>query len=298
MNILFYIFAGILGLLIGSFLNVLILRFNTGKGLGGRSMCFSCKTELRAVDLVPVLSYLWHDGRCRTCKSKISKQYVIVELLTAALFMIAWYHNAPLFGLGDISLAPGVVDQVMWPLFTFGLSSFPLQIAFLKLLVDFLIMSILVFMAVYDLRHKIIPDISVFLFAVCAFIGHLIVGTMTWNVFFAGFVLALPFYAIWLLSRGAWMGLGDAKLAIGIGWMFGLSLGGSAIIFGFWIGALISIMLLLLQKVMAVDVVRRMLHKLHIPRLGLRSEVPFAPFLIAGFLIAYVWGFNVFAFTL
>lgn len=298
MNIFFYVFSGMLGLLVGSFLNVLILRFNTGKGLGGRSMCFSCKTTLRAVDLVPVLSYLWHEGRCRTCKSNISKQYIFVELLVSVLFMFAWHHNAYLFGFSGSAFVPGIVGQFIWPLVNLGMAPVPIFIAVFKLITDFLIMSTLVFMVVYDLKHKIIPDISAFWFAVFALFGQILISAISWSIFFAGFILALPFYTIWLLSKGAWMGLGDAKLAIGIGWMLGLSLGGSAIIYGFWIGAIISILLLFLQKLMAFDGVRRTLRRLRLPRLGLRSEVPFAPFLISGLLIAYVLGYNLFAFTI
>jgi prepilin signal peptidase PulO-like enzyme (type II secretory pathway) len=76
----------VFGSIIGSFLNVLILRFNTGATFGGRSKCFSCGRELRWYDLVPILSFLFLRGRCRFCKSKISLQYPTVELITGLIF--------------------------------------------------------------------------------------------------------------------------------------------------------------------------------------------------------------------
>lgn len=86
MHILITIFAGILGAIVGSFLNVVILRMNTGKGFGGRSMCLSCNSTLRWYELIPVLSFVIQKGRCKKCHSKISRQYPIVEFVTAILF--------------------------------------------------------------------------------------------------------------------------------------------------------------------------------------------------------------------
>lgn len=277
---------GILGLIIGSFLNVLILRYNTGKGFGGRSMCFSCMRQLTSIDLVPVLSYLGFKGRCRTCKSKISPQYVLVELFTALFFILAYLHNIVLFGISGSDFA-GVSAG----------GSFSI-IFIIKLACDLSIMSLLVAMVAYDIRHKIIPDIAVILFGILALISQLVIGNISWQLFFAGIILALPFYLIWLLSQGRWMGLGDAKLVVGFGWMLGLSAGATAIVFGFWFGAIISVGLIAIQRITNIDKIRRLTRNLRIPRLNMKSEVPFAPFLIAGLLIVYVLGYNLFTFSL
>ncbi len=272
------IFFAVLGLIIGSFLNVLILRYNTGKGLGGRSECFTCRRQLKAIDLIPVLSYLLFRGRCRTCKSKISSQYILVEAATALFFVAAYFHNIHL-------IDPSAVPYMS-------------AIFILKMALDLIIMSLLVAMITYDIRHKIIPDIAVIIFGLAALLSQLVIGGLNWSVFLAGIILALPFYLIWLLSSGRWMGLGDAKLAVGIGWMLGLSGGATAIIFGFWLGAAVSLFLIAIQRVSQIDAVRRFTRKLHIPYLTMKSEVPFAPFLIAGLLIVYVLGYNLFTFSL
>lgn len=304
------VFVFIFGLIIGSFLNVVILRYNTGKGLGGRSMCFSCGRTLTTRDLFPVLSYIWHKGRCRTCKSKVSGQYIVVEILTGILFVLAYYHNLHLI-------------------------SSSLSIFTLKLAIDCALMSLLVSMTVYDIRHKIIPDPAVVLTALLALLGHMVTGTLTWSIVSAGFILAIPFYLFWLISRGAIMGLGDAKLAIAMGWLLGISAGFTAVMFGFWLGAIVSILIIIcrpettqLKRALITLLVliplyfylkwnvlwigiamytlyalsvsawgKRLVRKGYIPQLGLKSEVPFAPFLIAGLLIVYFLGYNMFIFT-
>ena len=84
-SILLIIFS-ILGLIIGSFLNVVILRFNTNKTLGGRSGCMACEKELNWYELIPVFSFFALQGRCSGCQTKISVQYPLVELATGVIF--------------------------------------------------------------------------------------------------------------------------------------------------------------------------------------------------------------------
>ena len=80
------------GLVFGSFYNVIIYRLPIDMSVTkGRSMCTSCKTQLRAVDLVPVFSWLFLKGKCRYCGEKISIRYPAVELVTGLLFLISYY---------------------------------------------------------------------------------------------------------------------------------------------------------------------------------------------------------------
>lgn len=281
MNILLLISFFILGTIIGSFLNVVLFRFNTGKGLWGRSACFSCKRHLSPIDLVPVFSFLAFRGRCRTCKSRISWQYPAVELLTGLLFAGLFYMFGPAALL------------------------YPAQFA-VQMLYGMAIMSVLVLIVVYDLRHKIIPDMFSFLFGLLALAGLFFafdgagqfsfVMPGVWDLA-SGLILAFPFYLLWLVSSGNWMGLGDAKLAIGIGWFLGLSGGGSAIIFGFWIGAAISLGIISLGALFERFNSLHLLGRFRFPRLSMKSEIPFAPFLVAGLLIVFFFGYNIFSLT-
>ncbi len=107
------------GVIIGSFLNVYIYRFHTGKSLAGSSHCLSCAALLRWYDLFPLLSYVCLCGRCRACGCKIPMRYFWVELLTGCLFV------------GSLWIASGWIELLIW----------------------FFIFSLLVVIAVYDLYH-------------------------------------------------------------------------------------------------------------------------------------------------
>lgn len=278
MNIFFGLYFFLLGIAIGSFLNVVIYRYNTGKGILGRSQCFSCNRTLAWYDLIPVFSFLFHRGKCRTCKSRISWQYPLVELFTGILFLGIYFNYS------------GLLERVP------GLFAYQSIYSCIEI-------SLLVFILVYDLRHKIIPNTFVYTFAFIALIhmfigltplGHIGIMMPAYTFLLAGPILAFPFYLFWLISGGRWMGLGDAKLALGIGWFLGLSAGGSAILYGFWIGAIVSIAILLLEEL--VKGKKGKSERTHrVPKLSMKSEIPFAPFLIAGLLIVFFFRYNIFA---
>jgi len=109
-----YAFVTLLGLLWGSFANVCIYRWPPSDEFPkGRSVvkpgshCFACKTPIKWYDNVPLASWLWLRGKCRSCKAEFSGRYLIVEALTGALFMTAWYMVVVLgaqFEAFDVSL--------------------------------------------------------------------------------------------------------------------------------------------------------------------------------------------------
>ncbi len=307
LSIAFFVF----GAIIGSFLNVVLYRFNTGKGLGGRSKCSSCKRVLSAGDLVPIASWLVLGGRCRTCKSKISSQYVLVEIFTAVLFLFVYLKNASILETSPLIFAVSTV-------------------------VSLVIMSLLVLITVYDLKHKIIPDEFSYSFAAIAFLqiflnfncqnspicfglpfatGGVFGGEVV-LILLSGIFVAFPFYFLWLVSGGRWMGLGDGKLALGIGWLLGIKYGFSAIVFAFWIGAVIS--LIVMGGVAIMKFVSRRINKRRrrlmdcadgkcinrafeslsknvegLSTIRFKSEIPFAPFLILGLLIVFFLNISV-----
>ena len=267
----------VFGTIIGSFLNVVILRFHTGVSLGGRSGCFSCGKKIPWHDLVPILSFLRLRGRCRSCRSKLSVQYPLVEFITGLLFLGVFFKYVSSFSF---------------------LSEFYTLYSLFYL--DLAVLSLLVVIAVYDLRHKIIPDLLVFLFGAMSLVRLFISSVIFTSPHFpnaldllAGPVLALPIAFLWFVSGGKWIGLGDAKLALGIGWFLGFSLGVSALVLGFWFGAIVGVFLICLSKLSDFRLFYRLLLKVGGRRLTMKSEIPLAPFLILGLLVAYFFRIDV-----
>jgi leader peptidase (prepilin peptidase)/N-methyltransferase len=263
------------GLIIGSFLNVVILRHGA-KSVGGRSGCLSCGAPLHGYDMVPIFSWLALGGRCRACGSYISIQYPLVEATTAILFAFV------------------------------GMASLVVPISLLLTIIALIIVALLILIATYDIRHTIIPDEWVYAFAVLAFIASLpfALSSLSQGGFMgiillvlAGPVTALPLFALWAISSGRWMGFGDVKLALGIGWLLGLSAGLSAIFLAFVIGAAVSLGILFVQHLKTRRSRVGRITKLGIPSRGLtmKSEVPFGPFLIAACIC--VWLMMMFSVT-
>src|SRR3989344_367611 len=119
-----YFFAAvffIFGSIVGSFLNVIILRLGTGMAPTGRSQCFSCGKQLGALDLVPIFSFLVLRGRCRYCGTRISIQYPIVEILSGLVFLLIYFKFQSVF-ISPSFLAVGEM------LFALTISSFLLAI--------------------------------------------------------------------------------------------------------------------------------------------------------------------------
>ncbi|HTK33377.1 MAG TPA: prepilin peptidase [Candidatus Paceibacterota bacterium] len=253
MDTLSLILSFIFGTVVGSFLNVVALRFNTGMGLGGRSKCMSCGTSLTWKELVPLFSFAVQKGSCRKCKSKISWQYPLVEFIAGAIFVLIFFAYPPVDPLAGM------------------VTLFQLAIA-----------CLLVVISVYDIKHKIIPDGFVYSFGIIALLSLCIGGSSWWHIptvemLIAGPVLAVPFAFLWLISRGAWMGLGDAKLTLGIGWLLGVSAGINALVLAFWLAAAVSVIWLLAT------------HKKFKPRI----EIPFGPYLILGMYLVLLFHIQV-----
>lgn len=264
MPLLIFVFIFLLGTIIGSFLNVVIYRFNTGRTITtGRSICMNCSKNLNWYELIPVLSFLIQSGKCRRCASAISHQYPMVEIVTGLIFASIAYKFLP------IIYASYSLYTTMVILFVF-------------------IFSLLIVISVYDLRHKIIPDKLSYLFIFLSFFSIFINYSPLGSFFvfpsvsslIAGPVIALPFVLLWYFSKGRLMGLGDGKLMIGIGFLLGLSSGIFAVIISFWAGTIVSLLLMFMSK----------------RKISMKTEIPFAPFLIISTLVTFLFNFDVFSF--
>lgn len=257
-----YFLVFLFGAIIGSFLNVVIFRYHSGATFLGRSMCFSCGKTLRWHDLIPVLSFAALGGKCRFCRSKISWHYAAVEIFTGALFVLFFWK------MGG----------------TAGLLNFASPLYFARLVFLFTLGSLLVVIGGYDIKHKIIPDAFAYSFAALAFFGLIFSSAPLafWDLL-AGPILAFPFAFLWYVSGGRWMGLGDAKLALGMGWFLGLRGGFVAIVLAFWIGAIFGLALIAVGKIMKSSIFASLFRH----RVTMKSEIPFAPFLIVGLLLTF-----------
>ncbi len=271
MTTAYALFVFAVGLIIGSFLNVVIFRYNSGLNLRGRSKCFACTKTLRWYELVPLVSFLVLQGRCRNCKSRLSLQYFMVELITGVVFTLT---VARLFQLTPLTSG----FQSLFTLPTIALAAITL-----------VAMAILIVVAVYDLRHKIIPDGLVYAFVFLALMR--IALTVAQHIDYAwymdivsGALLSLLFVALWYFSHGHWMGLGDGKLVLGIGWFLPFTQNISAILIAFWSGAIVGVGLLLLSRLWS---------KHQSSQVTMRTELPFAPFLIGAFFLVFLSGIEV-----
>lgn len=209
--IIFFLF--VLGAIVGSFLNVVALRWNTGLGIGGRSFCPHCGKTLRWYELVPIVSFLVLGARCMRCKSSISPAYLLVEVWTGLVFASVYAVSASL---------------MVYAMYV-------------------LIFSLCIVITVYDARHKIIPDPLVYAVIMLSFAQALLLGR-TWVDILAGPIIFSFFALIWLGSKGRAMGFGDAKLGLALGLLLGLSEGLSAIALAFWIGTLAVLAYLIVRK--------------------------------------------------
>jgi len=203
--------------------------------------------------MVPVASWLILGGRCRYCRAKISIQYPLVEASTGILFAAIGYAALPVLAI-------------------------PLALA---------IVALLVCIFVYDLYHTIIPDVWVWPFCILALAFSFF--STSYQLPATGYLLSGPaaasiLFALWAVSRGRWMGFGDVKLALGIGWLLGFPFGIVAVFFGFVLGATVSVPLLLWGKTRPGGGAG----------LTMKSEVPFGPFLIAStFILWFTLMYNV-----
>ncbi|WP_105615104.1 prepilin peptidase [Vallitalea okinawensis] len=249
-----YLFIFILGLVIGSFLNVCIYRIPSKESIAnGRSKCPHCQKQLKFYDLIPFFSYILLKGRCRFCKKHITIQYPLVELLTGIEFILFFY----LYGL---------------------------SIDFFAVATLCCILNVVFFI---DLKHMIIPN-KVVLFGLV--IGLVIQGyhiiTGNYGIYlgfsrFSGFIaivlvlslLILIYILSLIIYKGrAGIGMGDIKLYIPLGLFLGWPLTLISLWFAVVIGGVVGVVLLSFVKI------------------DRKSMIPFGPFIVIGVLIALIFG--------
>ncbi|MBI2035134.1 MAG: prepilin peptidase [Candidatus Liptonbacteria bacterium] len=271
----------VLGVLFGSFLNVLSLRYDENswllsrKTLGGRSHCQHCKKTLGWHELIPVLSFIFLRGRCASCKHKLSLEYPAIEILSGLIFFLV-----PLYFFSYKYTTHIFLWESYW------LHAFSVLWVFAMLA--------LLLIAAIDYRKYLIPDE---LTGLLWFLGLVWVGMLYYsgdfgeikgsflgeyaslfgvrnnlfiNHMLGSFTGASGVFLVFFLSHGRAIGFGDAKLFGALGLLFGWADVVMVFFLSFVIGSIVSIPLLLKKEK------------------TMKDFLPFAPFIsIASFLVFY-----------
>jgi len=208
------------GLVVGSFLNVCVHRLPRGESLvQPGSRCPACGAALRWYDNIPLASYLVLRGRCRSCRGPISLQYPLIELLTAALFLLAYRQG--------------------------GLSA--------ALLSDLVLLCALVVLAFIDLHHQLLPNVITYPGTA---LGLIFAGILPGRSLGAallgaalGFGVLFLFAEIYFRWRGVeGMGLGDAKMMAMLGAFLGWQGAALALLIASLAGTAVGLGLLLARR--------------------------------------------------
>lgn len=293
MHFIVVIFVFLLGLAVGSFLNVLVWRVPRNESIGAvRSYCPNCKKELRWYELIPLLSFVWQGGKCRSCHTCISWQYPLVEFTTGVLFVfVTWQRFNDLSIQRFIDLTIQQFNNVaMWQFVN----------AMIPVLYLWFIVSVLLVIFITDFKYYIIPDKIVFPAIGIAFVYNLFsnFGNLNldifsnsgfrnldflpfavhpfWGLIIAGVFASLFFLSLVIASKGRWMGLGDVKFAFLMGFVLGFPNIFVALFLSFTLGSIVGIMLIVARKK------------------SFSSQLPFGTFLTLATFIALFWGDTLF----
>jgi leader peptidase (prepilin peptidase)/N-methyltransferase len=205
----------VIGLIVGSFLNVVILRMDDLKSLiYTRSRCPECKKEIPWYDLIPFLSFFILGARCRFCKGKISSQYPLVEAGVGILFALLYL----MFGLG-------------WGLIFY-----------------LVVFSILTVIFVYDIKTQTVPEPFVWLALVLSLLGGWYFGGFGVLSMLSGALITGAFIgSLAIFSKEKWMGYGDIKIAIILGLLTGYPAAIFGLFFAFILGSIFGVVLMYLK---------------------------------------------------
>lgn len=211
---------------LGSFLSALTYRYVRGIDfISGHSFCDNCGRKLKWYLNIPLLSFVFLRGKSFCCNKAISLRYPIIELVTFLVFTLFFFNSSP----------------------------FSYYIIFL---VTFVILIV-------DLEVQIIPDEFSWLIILIAL--FMIPSGNLYSYLFSGFFSAFLLLILNLITKGRGMGLGDVKLAIGLGMFFNMDKPFYWLAISFIIGGIVSAILLILKKA------------------HLKSKIAFGPFLIIGY---------------
>ncbi|MFC1901547.1 prepilin peptidase [Chloroflexota bacterium] len=244
----------LLGIAVGSFLNVCIDRLpGRGSLVFPPSKCDACQRRLSPKDMVPVFSYLWLRGRCRYCRAQIPRRVLLVEILSGAYFLLAFWQ------LGfSIELAVTVFWGCVFLVIMF--IDWERQLILNKVTYPAAVVA-LVILAVDSFWPSVGLLNNLYFLPEPSILSGIIGGAV-------GFVF---FLIVFLINPGG-MGVGDIKLAGLIGLVVGFPLAVVALLIGIFVGGLVAVMLLLLRVK------------------GRKDVIPYGTFLALGPMLTLLWG--------
>lgn len=207
----------ILGCCIGSFINAAEYRLAKGEGVAtGRSHCRDCTYTLAWYDLAPLVSFAVLAGKCRACKRPISWQYPLVELITGALFVAAFFLRTP-------NLEPQSIAVLVRDLF---------------------VVFSAVFLFVYDYKYSLLPD-AVTVPSIAVFAATSLAFGMTLPSLLIGTAIGAGFFLLqYVVSRGRWVGGGDIRYGAMLGCLFGWPMVLVSLFLAYLSGAILGVGLL------------------------------------------------------
>jgi len=205
----------LLGLVIGSFLNVVISRVPEGRSIWRpRSACVGCGTSIAWHDNIPLVSFVMLRGRCRACGMAISWQYPIVEVATGALFVLAYLALGP---------TPNFVVAVV-------------------------LLAMLVAITAIDLARQIIPDVITLPGIIVGVTANLATGRVTWLESLLGVAVGGGIFLVIILASGGGMGGGDMKLGAMLGAFLGWKIALLALFLAVLTGGVVALGLLMFRR--------------------------------------------------
>lgn len=217
------VLIGLLGLVMGSFLGVLIDRLPKDETLGGRSHCDYCGKSLRPIDMIPVISFIVLGGKTSCCHKPLSWFYPLIEIATAISYVSVYYWL--MFSIGNL-------DLILLSLYC-------------------VIISALIVILFADIKYHIIPDEMNIVLIFAAFLMHLYMSVdmvgFGW-LLGAGCALGGSLLILFVVTKGKGLGFGDVKFAFVMGFLLGLERGFIALYMSFILGGLISTILLMSKR--------------------------------------------------
>ena len=263
------------GLVIGSFLNVVILRYDPDRSIfslvpiGGRSHCMSCGKNLSLYELIPLFSFLIQRGKCRGCGNRLSRQYPTVEFLAGLIFLTPFYFYNPAFESGP-SLATGFFWTFIFLVFLV-LSAIDYRLYMIPDELNILIAASGATRIFFENRYGYFSEFSgSFLQGYSALFG---LRSDIWLNHLAGGVFGFFLIGTLILAtKGKGMGIGDLKLMAALVILFGWPDALFLLSFGFIFGAVAGVFLMAFG------------------RKGMKDSVPFGPFLVLGSIAMVFFG--------